>query len=146
MRPSHLGQSITAVAALAYLDMLAHICQPLLGTALVRLALYRNPYVMTRDSTYKHRLNKALPRLGTMPNQARKCGRGNPFAGFVSSGVETTHSSPRRLPGKDGRKREPMSMLPFSFAPYRSCLMVTWLLSQYHHCLLHRGSFTADAA
>ena len=91
MRPSHLGQSITAVAALAYLDMLAHICQPLLGTALVRLALYRNPYVMTRDSTYKHRLNKALPRLGTVPNQARKRGRGNPFAGFVSSGVETKY-------------------------------------------------------
>ena len=91
MRPSHLGQSITAVAALAYLDMLAHICQPLLGTALVRLALYRNPYVMTRDSTYKHRLNKALPRLGTVPNQARKRGRGNPFARFVSSGVETKY-------------------------------------------------------
>ena len=91
MRPSHLGQSITAVAALAYLDMLAHICQPLLGTALVRLALYRNPYVMTRDSTYKHRLNKALPRLGTVPNQARKRGRGNPFARFVSSGVGTKY-------------------------------------------------------
>ena len=36
------------------------------------------------------RLNKALPRLGTVPNQARKRGRGNSLAGFVSSGVETT--------------------------------------------------------
>ena len=29
------------------------------------------------------RLNKALLRLGTVPNQARKRGSGNPLAGFV---------------------------------------------------------------
>lgn len=46
------------------------------------------------------------------------------------------------MPGKDKNKSKLMNGQSCSFAPYRSYLVVTWLPSQYHQCLLHRGDST----